>query len=1018
MSQQPPATTFLFTDIEGSTRLWERYPEAMRRALARHDALLRASIEAHGGTIFKTVGDAFCAAFDESAQALEAALAIQQQLRDEPWEEIEPLRVRVALHYGVAERRQGDFFGPPLNRVARLLAAGHGGQILLSRAAYEALKDALPTSVTVVALGTHRLRDLIQPEHLFQVAAPELPTDFPPLRSLEAFAHNLPIQLTSFIGREALMLNLKRLLLPASGVEPHRLITLTGVGGTGKSRLSLQVAAEVLDAFPDGAWLVELAQLSDPALVPKEVAAMLGVREEGTIPLIKTLVDALRPRKLLLLLDNCEHLIETCAQLAESILLACPHIHILASSREPLGIAGELPFAVPSLSLPASSELPPLEQLAHFEAVRLFVERAAAVEPRFALTEANAPLVTQICQRLDGIPLAIELAAARVRVLSVEQIARRLDDRFRLLTGGSRTALPRQQTLRALIDWSYDMLPPAEAMLLRRLSLFAGGWTLEAAERVCLGKGLEEYEILDGLTHLVNKSLVVVERGEGEVRYRLLETIRQYARERLLEAYEAEPIRDRHLGFFLHWAEQAEAELWHADQRLWLDRLEAEHDNLAAALEWSLVTEGGVQAGLRLAVALGQFWSVRGYWTEGSEWVRRLLSADGAGAPTVARAKALNLAGATARSQGNMGVAEEWFKQSLALSQAIGYEQGVAQALGDLGAALTRGNDTATTWELMQEGLERFRALGDKRGMIVALGRMGFHLTFSDQPASARPYLDENLRLCREFGHHLGMAGTLVALGRLEAALGHDELAHQHLTEALAIFRENDDRPGVLSAIYTLANVTMEVIGFDASLALYEEGLTLARRLGNRAATMNGLNAMGEMARQRNDPVAACALYEEALQIAQHIGLEAMLPIIYHNLGYARLRYGEVEQASLHFQACLEIYARTRSRIGLGLILAGLAAVRVARSLANPPALPTRWGRAALLLGAGEACYKEIGRFPDPTDQREWEHTRAALLAALGAEGYQRALAEGEALSLDEAVALAQAEGVPTEIGP
>jgi len=483
MPELPTGTViFLFTDIEGSTRLWEEHPGAMRLALERHDALLTAAIETNNGHVFKTVGDAFCAVFSTATDALDAAIQAQRNLRP-----LQPsattsdlsLKVRMAIHVGAAELRGGDYFGPTLNRLARLLAVGHGGQILLSGAMQELVRDELPPGVSLRDWGQHRLRDLQRAEHVYQVVHPELPADFPPLRSLNELPNNLPQQMTSFVGREKEIAELRQWLTTS------RLVTLTGAGGTGKTRLSLAVAAEVMGEFPDGVWLVELASLADPGLVPQTIATALGVREEPTRPIIQTLTDYLKSKTLLLVLDNCEHLLTACAQATETILRSSPHVRILASSREGLGVTGEHAYRVPSLTVPDPRHMPPMEKLDQYEAVRLFIDRALLVQPTFAVNNQNAPAVAQICHRLDGIPFAIELAAARVKAMSVEQISQRLNDRFRLLTGGSRTALPRQQTLRALIDWSYDLLSDKEKTLLRRLSVFAGGWTLEAAEKVC-----------------------------------------------------------------------------------------------------------------------------------------------------------------------------------------------------------------------------------------------------------------------------------------------------------------------------------------------------------------------------------------------------------------------------------------------------------------------------------------------------------------------------------------------------
>ncbi|MEP7357510.1 MAG: adenylate/guanylate cyclase domain-containing protein, partial [Anaerolineales bacterium] len=559
--------TFLFTDIEGSSQLWEQHPAAMGAALARHDALLQEVIAARGGHVFKMSGDGLHAAFAQASEAVAAALACQLVLNSTGWPGLpRPLAVRMSLHTGEAELRGGDYFGTTVNRVARLMALATGGQIVLSTAATELVRDQLPPGATLQDLGEHRLKDLVRPEHIYQLNSPDLPTNFPPLRALEVLPHNLPLQLTSFIGRERELAEVSRMLATT------RLLTLTGPGGTGKTRLALQTATEVLETWPQGAWLVELAPLTDSALLPQAVATVLGVREQPGRPLLDALLDYLRLKQLLLLLDNCEHVISASAQLASRLLGACPQLKIVATSREALSVSGEAAYRVPSLALADVSTATP-DALAESAAVRLFVERAQAVQPRFQLTDHNLLAVAQICQRLDGIPLAIELAAARVKVFSAEQIAARLDDRFRLLTGGSRTALPRQQTLQALIDWSCDLLSAPERAAWRQLSVFAGGFTFEAAEAV-LGA-----EALDWLSHLVDKSLVVVEDYEvaTQTRYRLLETIRQYGRDKLLEAGEASAVRDRHLAHYLRLALDAEPKLRCPDMVSVLNRLELEH---------------------------------------------------------------------------------------------------------------------------------------------------------------------------------------------------------------------------------------------------------------------------------------------------------------------------------------------------------------------------------------------------------------------------------------------------------
>ncbi len=641
MNRPAGTVTFLFTDIEGSTKLWEAQPAAMQAALARHDALLREAIENANGYVFKTVGDAFCAVFTTASEALDAVLAAQLALVSESWPEETPIKVRMALHTGAVESRDNDYFGQPINRVARLLSTAHGGQSLLSQTTYDLVRDYLPESVSLRDLGIHQLKDLARPEQVFQVLHPLLPADFPHIKSLSTHPNNLPQQITSFVGREKETKELKSLL------ESCRLVTLTGSGGTGKTRLSLQIAADVLERYPDGVWLVEFAPLTDSNLVVSTVASVLGLKEEVDKPLQRTLTEHLKNKHLLLILDNCEHLLTVCAKLADALLRTCPQVVILASSREGLGISGETTYRVPSLSLPDPKRPQTLASLSHYESVRLFIDRAVQVQVSFAVTNEMAPALASICHRLDGIPLAIELAAARVRSLSVEDINSKLDQRFRLLTGGSRTALPRQQTLRSLIDWSYDLLSEVEKALLCRLCVFAGGWTLESAEAVCAGDVVEDWEILDLLTSLYDKSLVVSEPSGSGTRYRLLETIRQYSRDHLLESGEEDIFRGRHLSHFLALGELAEPQMIGPDQVMWLDRLELEHDNLRTALEWSGDSSfgGDSSSGLHLVGAISRFWEVRSYFSEGRDRLSRVLAAAGAGADVAIRAKALSWGG-------------------------------------------------------------------------------------------------------------------------------------------------------------------------------------------------------------------------------------------------------------------------------------------------------------------------------------------------------------------------------------
>ena len=662
MASPPTGTvTFLFTDIEGSTRMWERSPQAMQVALARHDELLRLAIEEHGGYVFKTVGDAFCCAFPTAPDALEAALDAQRLLLKERWGESDPLRVRMALHMGAAEERDGDYFGPPLNRVARLLSAAHGGQVLLSLPTHEMVRDQLPAGMSLADLGEHRLKDLFRPERVFQLVSLDLPSEFPPLRTLDTYRNNLPLQPTPLVGREEEVAEVRDLLRG----EATRLLTLTGPGGIGKTRLALQAAADLLDDFPDGTFFAPLATLTEAELFLPAVAETLGVRETGEQPLDESLKDYLSERQLLLMLDNFEQVLGAAPAVTE-LFAGAPGLKVLATSRAPLGLYGEHEFPVPPLSMPDLKRPPPLERLTQYEAVRLFVERARALKPDFEVNNESAPAVAEICVRLDGLPLAIELAAARIKMLPPKAMLQRLGNRLKLLTGGARDLPERQRTLRATIEWSHALLDEGEQLLFRRLAVFSGGRTLEAIEAICDAEGDLPVDTFEGVSSLLDKSLLGQEEGPGgEPRFVMLETVHEFAREKLQGSGEAEQIKRAHAQYFLTLAEEAHPELLGANQLQWLEKLEAEHDNMRAALSWALERKEA-EVALRLGGALFWFWSVRGYYSEGRRWLEEGQAMEGRGSPE-SRAMALAGAGALASQQGDLDRAQEACEEGLEL---------------------------------------------------------------------------------------------------------------------------------------------------------------------------------------------------------------------------------------------------------------------------------------------------------------------------------------------------------------
>ncbi len=606
--------TFLFTDLEGSTRLWEEHPEAMQAALARHDEILRDAVVGCQGHVVKTTGDGIHAVFATAHDALDAAVAAQVGLAGESFGATGPLRVRMGVHTCEAEYRDGDYFGSEVNRAARLMSVAHGEQIVVSAVTGALVRDG---PFELVDLGEHRLRDLTVAERVFQVRAPGLVGDFAPLRSLDAFPGNLPLQVTSFVGRD------QELAALGEGLEASRLVTVVGVGGVGKTRLALQVAAEVISRFPDGAWVCELAAADDPESMLQVVAAALGVRPRPGSSLEDSVVEWLRPRRVLVVLDNCEHLLRSTARLADRVLRECPHAHVVATSRESLGVAGEQTWPLGSLAVPEASD----RDVIVSDSVRLFVDRAHAARPGFTLSASNAVAVAEICRRLDGIPLALELAAARVSALSPADISCLLDERFRLLTGGRRSGVERHQTLRATVDWSYSLLDERERVVFDRLSVCAGSFDARTAQAVVAGDGIEAWDVLDALTDLVAKSMVVAEEGDdGAMRYQLLETLRQYGRERLDTGGDADSWRRRHAEHFATVAEEAGEGLRGPDEFLWKRGVLADLDNLRAAVVWSLERDdhADAQYALRIITALAPFLNLVS--AEVGEWAERAIT--------------------------------------------------------------------------------------------------------------------------------------------------------------------------------------------------------------------------------------------------------------------------------------------------------------------------------------------------------------------------------------------------------
>jgi predicted ATPase/DNA-binding CsgD family transcriptional regulator len=677
------------------------------------------------------------------------------------------------------------------------------------------------------------------------------------LASPPRYIHNQPSQLTSFVGRKEEITEIKRLL------DTTRFLTLTGAAGCGKTRLALQVAADLLESYPDGVWLVELAALSDPALVPRAIVSTLGISEQPRLSWEEALATYLRGKSVLLLLDNCEHLRTASQGLVEALLRATPTVRIMATSREVLGGEGEVTYRVPSLSLPDSGRGLPVAHAARYDAIRLFAERAAQSQPGFSLIENNVPIIAQICRRLDGMPLAIEFAAARVRTLAVQQIAARLDDRFRLLTAGTRRTVPRHQTLRAAMDWSYDLLSEPERVMLRRLSVFAGGWTLEAAEEVCTGGGIEASDILDLLTQLVDKSLVVVEIRTEAARYRLLETVRQYGLERLNESGESAGVRGRHLRCYLEFAERADPELRGPAQTLWLERLETEHDNLRAALAWSKTDEDGAEAGLRLAGALHGFWRLHGHAAEGCEWLTDALGR-GDRSPTSVHAKALLGAGWLAFRLGNYREARAWLLQALELFRESGDKWHFSLSLHQLAHTVDYQGDTTQAIALLEESVAVYRQVGDEWGLAFSLRCLGDAIYRQGDYGRATTLLEDSLALYRRVGDNWGLSNVLGSLGLLAGERNEYDRAVALLEESLTIVRPMGDRWDIALTQNKLANVMLRQGKSGRAVALYQESLRLGRETGGKLHIADCLTGLARAAAALEQPRRAAQLFGAA----------------------------------------------------------------------------------------------------------------------------------------------------------
>ncbi|MGB8196459.1 MAG: adenylate/guanylate cyclase domain-containing protein [Acidimicrobiales bacterium] len=863
--------TLLFTDVEGSTHLWEDAPDQMARALERHEHVVRDAMESNGGYIFKTIGDAFCVAFATGHEALRAAAAAQTALAAESWPEHAVIKVRMALHTGVCQERDGDYFGPVVNRTARLMAIAHGGQVVVSGVTAELLADFPPDEGLLRDLGEHRLRDLGRPERVWQLDVAGLASTFPPLKSLDnpELPNNLPELLSSFVGRDEELGEVRAL------INEHRLVTLTGAGGSGKTRLAMQAAAELLDGQGEGVWLVELASVNDEEHVPLAVASVLGIQEMLDVSPLETLVAALSNQDVLLILDNCEHLIGACSKFADEVLRNCARVRVLATSREPLGIEGERVYRVPSMTLPGE-EVETLADVSASDAVALFLGRAREVD--FVATNDDAALVSSICVRLDGIPLALELAAARLSSMSLVQLHERLDQRFRLLTGGSRNVMARQQTLQALVDWSYGLLSRAEQSVLRRLSVFVGGFSLEAAESIGANELVDEFDVANVLHSLVAKSLVVADRGGGSMRFRSLETIRQYSAQKLLDTDGDEAtleVRDRHADFYVALAISV-GEAYYGPQHVHLARtLDIESENLRATLTHCSQTPERSEDVLRVFIALEWYLVSRSSWDLLPILAKAMKSVGDA--PTKLFAGALII-------QGQLEIAFAMLDDDLVARAAAQAERGLAiardlgedalesRALGILAYYAGRRHDIEAAVALARESIEAARRSGQSWEISVALfsaigGRIGDVLFSPDETVQV---IEEVKAIWTAAGFSSGLAAIGSRTAGEALGRGDIELAVREWRDAMNLLDENGAAWWARSPRVNLA-IGLGALGqFEEAAPLLRRSLREARRAGFRTDVGPLVEMVGSIAEADGDPIRGAQLLGAGQALNQH----------------------------------------------------------------------------------------------------------------------------------------------------
>lgn len=895
--------TFLFTDIEESSKLANEFQDKQSEVLEKHNSIIRKTVESQNGFVFKTIGEAFCCAFYNVSDAVSASVKAQISIDSEKWDGTK-VSVKMGIHSGNAEWNGNDYMGYiTLARTHRIMSAANGGQILISDSSHYLIdkkifltkgESSLSESKEEISfrdMGERRLKDLIQPMKLYQVVSDKITAEFPSLKTLDSRPNNLPIQLTSFIGREEVMQQLKNLFGNA------RLLTITGSGGAGKTRIAMQTGADMIDDFVNGVFLVELAQVTDPVFIPLTIMNSLGIKEETDKTPDESLTIYLKNKKTLIILDNCEHLIIHCAKLTELLLTNCPDLKIIATSREAMDCQGEQTFRLPSLSLPDVNTDNTPEQLTQYESVRLFIERALAVNPAFRVNNNNAPALAQICSQLDGIPLAIELAAARIKVLTPEKICEKLDDRFRLLTGGKRTALPRQQTLKALIDWSYDLLNDNEKLLFQRLSVFSGGWTLEAAEEICSDDNFDSYDIMDTYSHLLDKSLINKTENSKYTRFYFLESIRQYAKEILKPD---DNVYTKHFNYFLKITDQTLMMNDTVDQKQWVNLIGTETGNCRAAINHALIND--INAACVIVNNMINYWDIKAYFLEALQTCTKVLESDLSEISELNKAKIYYSTGLMYNNVGKIPDAEKFIKDSLLIFRKLNDKIGISNCQDSLGVIISlnpaRLKEAKESYE---EALSLVKELNMKGNTANVLYNLSFMAVAENDNELALKYRLEALDIYRELKDYSQIARTLASLSVFELKRKNFEKALFYNEESLAIATELDDKYMTSINLINLGNIHFGKEDYDNAFKMFSESLSILRKYEYKSNLIAVLKLIGLTLEKQGEYEKAITHHKESILIGRENGNEFFFATNIYGLGHAYFGLNDHETSLKYF---------------------------------------------------------------------------------------------------------------------